>query len=269
MSMLPTMNQIDLAEGRLPETAGECLVDADFLKNSDYKVGRSDSASFRKRMRRLSDTFERRDLIRLWGADSSPCYHLFLSEEAATDRDRLGQGLCCMCRQTALCHGGLYGNCMHRWKGAAGADGRLRKLMMQRIAGYVGAGVEKIKKSRQQARYDEIVDQANEELADADTGTCRMQRQKHRRQLTDAKQELDDGWKQLSDAKEQVKSGKAELQSGKQELLTQQATLNEKKTELENRLEDAGSFSEQQLDQKKKELAGGRKARQRNRSRHS
>ena len=35
MSMLPTMNQIDLAEGRLPETAGECLVDADFLKNSD------------------------------------------------------------------------------------------------------------------------------------------------------------------------------------------------------------------------------------------
>ena len=39
MSILPTMNALTVEEGRMPEKFDECVVDTDFLSESQYKVG--------------------------------------------------------------------------------------------------------------------------------------------------------------------------------------------------------------------------------------
>ena len=39
MSLLPSMNQVQVENGRLPEKSDECVVDADFLSKSTLKIG--------------------------------------------------------------------------------------------------------------------------------------------------------------------------------------------------------------------------------------
>ena len=39
MSILSTMNQVQLEEGRLPESEDECVVDADYLQTSSGEIG--------------------------------------------------------------------------------------------------------------------------------------------------------------------------------------------------------------------------------------
>src|SRR5699024_8720808 len=39
MSLLPTMNQVQLEEGRLPEASDECVVDVDYLQESSLEIG--------------------------------------------------------------------------------------------------------------------------------------------------------------------------------------------------------------------------------------
>lgn len=38
-SILPTMNEVQVEEGRLPKAADECAVDVDFLEAGEYKIG--------------------------------------------------------------------------------------------------------------------------------------------------------------------------------------------------------------------------------------
>ena len=39
MSMLPTMNEIQLEDGRLPNKENECVVDVDYMEKSKLKIG--------------------------------------------------------------------------------------------------------------------------------------------------------------------------------------------------------------------------------------
>lgn len=78
MSLLPTMNQVEVSEGRIPEKENECLVDMDFLKNSDYKVG--DQITFVSgNDADLSDSLKE-ETYTIVGAGSSPCYISFYEE---------------------------------------------------------------------------------------------------------------------------------------------------------------------------------------------
>ena len=75
-SMQPTMNQVTVEEGRMPESPDECLVDADFLETSEYKIGDKitlKSGSDTEITEQLkSDTFT------IVGSASSPFYISFL-----------------------------------------------------------------------------------------------------------------------------------------------------------------------------------------------
>ena len=52
MSMLPTMNEIQLEDGRLPNKENECVVDVDYMEKSKLKIG--DTITFQAvRMPRL------------------------------------------------------------------------------------------------------------------------------------------------------------------------------------------------------------------------
>ena len=74
-SLLPTMNQVDVEEGRMPKAKNECLVDVDFLDSNGYEVG--DQITFISGTE--DDIFDtlKVDTYTITGSASSPCYISF------------------------------------------------------------------------------------------------------------------------------------------------------------------------------------------------
>lgn len=76
MSITENMNTVTVSEGRLPKNDHECLVDKDFLKNSEYQIG--DTITFESGTENdLEDTLKKAD-FKIVGAGNSPLYFSFL-----------------------------------------------------------------------------------------------------------------------------------------------------------------------------------------------
>ena len=70
MSLMPTMNQVQLEEGRLPEAENECAVDVDYLNESSLEIG--DEITFSSGSDDdITDTLKT-DTFTITGAVSSP-----------------------------------------------------------------------------------------------------------------------------------------------------------------------------------------------------
>ncbi|WP_394965867.1 FtsX-like permease family protein [Candidatus Allofournierella excrementigallinarum] len=85
-------------------------------------------------------------------------------------------------------------------------------------------GLEAIKDERVQARYDEIIDEAEAELADA-WAEYNDKKAEAEQELADAEQELKDGWAELADAEQELADAKVEIDNG-------QAVLDTNKNEF-------------------------------------
>ena len=90
--------------------------------------------------------------------------------------------------------------------------------------GAVMDGLEAIKDERVQARYDEIIDEAEAELADA-WAEYNDKKAEAEQELADAEQELKDGWAELADAEQELADAKVEIDNG-------QAVLDTNKNEF-------------------------------------
>ena len=85
--------------------------------------------------------------------------------------------------------------------------------------GAVMDGLEVIKDERVQARYDEIIDDAEAELDDA-WAEYNDKKAEAEQELADAEQELKDGWAELADAEQELADAKVEIDNGQAELDT-------------------------------------------------
>src|SRR5699024_3559150 len=75
MSILPTMNQVQLEEGRLPESEDECAIDVDYLDESDLEIG--DTITLTSGTDdEITDSLKS-DTFTIVGAVSSPVYIAF------------------------------------------------------------------------------------------------------------------------------------------------------------------------------------------------
>ena len=72
MSILSTMNQVQLEEGRLPESEDECVVDADYLQTSSWEIG--DTVTFSSGTEDDITDSLKTDTFTIVGTVSSPCY---------------------------------------------------------------------------------------------------------------------------------------------------------------------------------------------------
>lgn len=75
MSDLPTMNQPDVLEGRMPKKDNECFMDIDFMKMAGYKVG--DTVKLESGTEEGLDKTLKHSSYKIVGAGSSPCYISF------------------------------------------------------------------------------------------------------------------------------------------------------------------------------------------------
>lgn len=217
MSDLPTMNQVDVAEGRMPEKENECLVDVDFLNISGYKVG--DTIELESGTDDPVEDSLKTDIYTIVGAGSSPCY---ISFERGSSMIGTGAVSGYMIVPEKAFSMEVYTECYLTVKGAFGetafTNGYDSKV--ERVVEYV----EGIKKLQCQKRREEIVADAEEEITKAEQELADAK--------TEADQELSDALKKLEDGEQKLADGKQEISDGKKALSNAKSQLNAKQKEL-------------------------------------
>lgn len=231
MSLMPTMNQVQLEAGRLPEAENECAVDVDYLDESSLEIG--DEITFSSGSDDdITDTLKT-DTFTITGAVSSPNYIAFQRGSTTIGNGTVTAFIVVPADSFSL---DVYTEIYAQVDGAKEMtaftdeyDERIRQVMN---------AIEAIKAEREQIRYEEIVEEANEALADA------------RQQVSDAETELEDGKAQaeaeLADARKQLEDAQAEVDSGRQEIEASREQLESSRRQLED--------SQTQVDQGQEEL---------------
>ena len=236
MSLLPSMNQVQVENGRLPEKSDECVVDADFLSKSTLKIG--DRVTLSSGTDKPVTDSLKEDTFTIVGSVSSPCYIGFQRGSTTIGSGNISAFLCVP--EESFCME-VYTEIYAQVKGAEKLtaftdqyDQRIDSVMKE---------VEAIKEEREKARYDEIVTEASEKLADAE------------REITDAEAELEQGkaeaQEKLTAAREKLENAQKELEQAKKELASSQAKIASSKEELEQ--------AQKELNESSGKIAAGEK----------
>lgn len=236
MSLLPSMNQVQVEKGRLPEKSDECVVDADFLSKSTLKIG--DRVTLSSGTDKPVTDSLKEDTFTIVGSVSSPCYIGFQRGSTTIGSGNISAFLCVP--EESFCME-VYTEIYAQVKGAEKLtaftdqyDQRIDSVMKE---------VEAIKEEREKARYDEIVAEASEKLADAE------------KEITDAEAELEQGkaeaQEKLTAAREKLENAQKELEQAKKELASSQAKIASSKEELEQ--------AQKELNESSGKIAAGEK----------
>ena len=236
MSLLPSMNQVQVENGRLPEKSDECVVDADFLSKSTLKIG--DRVTLSSGTDKPVTDSLKEDTFTIVGSVSSPCYIGFQRGSTTIGSGNISAFLCVP--EESFCME-VYTEIYAQVKGAEKLtaftdqyDKRIDSVMKE---------VEAIKEEREKARYDEIVTEASEKLADAE------------KEITDAEAELEQGkaeaQEKLTAAREKLENAQKELEQAKKELASSQAKIASSKEELEQ--------AQKELNESSGKIAAGEK----------
>ena len=228
MSLLPSMNQVQVENGRLPEKSDECVVDADFLSKSTLKIG--DRVTLSSGTDKPVTDSLKEDTFTIVGSVSSPCYIGFQRGSTTIGSGNISAFLCVP--EESFCME-VYTEIYAQVKGAEKLtaftdqyDQRIDSVMKE---------VEAIKEEREKARYDEIVTEASEKLADAE------------KEITDAEAELEQGkaeaQEKLTAAREKLENAQKELEQAKKELASSQAKIASSKEELEQAQKEVNESS--------------------------
>ena len=253
LSMQKNFDQVSLVEGRLPEKAGECLVDEDFLSYTDLKVG--DTVTFHSGDgEALTDSLVT-DTYKIVGIGNSPLYISFGRGNSTIGTGEIS-GFVVV--DKASFDMDVYTEAYVKVSGAEEKTAFTDEY--NNLSDAAKEAVSAIEEERCAARKQEIVDEANEKLADSEKTVNEKSQElenakkelesgksKAAEELEKAKQQLTDGEAELADAKQQIADGETQLADAK-------AQLNEKQAQLDS-VEAQYESGKAQLDQKEQELA--------------
>ena len=253
LSMQKNFNQVSVVKGRLPEKAGECLVDEDFLSYTDLKVG--DTVTFHSGDgEALTDSLVT-DTYKIVGIGNSPLYISFGRGSSTIGNGEIS-GFVVV--DKASFDMDVYTEAYVKVSGAEEKTAFTDEY--NNLSDAAKEAVSAIEEERCAVRKQEIVDEANEKLADSEKTVNEKSQE-----LEDAKKELESGKskaaEELEKAKQQITDGEAELADAKQQiadgetqLADAKAQLNDKQAQLDL-AEAQYEYGKAQLDQKEQELA--------------
>ena len=253
LSMQKNFDQVSLVEGRLPEKAGECLVDEDFLSYTDLKVG--DTVTFHSGDgEALTDSLVT-DTYKIVGIGNSP---LYISFGRGSSTIGTGEISGFVVVDKASFDMDVYTEAYVKVSGAEEKTAFTDEY--NNLSDAAKEAVSAIEEERCAARKQEIVDEANEKLADSEKTVNEKSQElenakkelesgksKAAEELEKAKQQLMDGEAELADAKQQIADGETQLADAKAQLNDKQAQLDSAEAQYES--------GKAQLDQKEQELA--------------
>ena len=253
LSMQKNFDQVSLVEGRLPEKAGECLVDEDFLSYTDLKVG--DTVTFHSGDgEALTDSLVT-DTYKIVGIGNSP---LYISFGRGSSTIGTGEISGFVVVDKASFDMDVYTEAYVKVSGAEEKTAFTDEY--NNLSDAAKEAVSAIEEERCAVRKQEIVDEANEKLADSEKTVNEKSQElenakkelesgksKAAEELEKAKQQLTDGEAELADAKQQIANGETQLADAKAQLNDKQAQLDSVEAQYES--------GKTQLDQKEQELA--------------
>ena len=253
LSMQKNFDQVSVVKGRLPEKAGECLVDEDFLSYTDLKVG--DTVTFHSGDgEALTDSLVT-DTYKIVGIGNSP---LYISFGRGSSTIGTGEISGFVVVDKASFDMDVYTEAYVKVSGAEEKTAFTDEY--NNLSDAAKEAVSAIEEERCAVRKQEIVDEANEKLADSEKTVNEKSQEledakkelesgksKAAEELEKAKQQLTDGEAELADAKQQIADGETQLADAKAQLNDKQAQLDSAEAQYES--------GKAQLDQKEQELA--------------
>ena len=253
LSTQKNFNQVSVVEGRLPEKAGECLVDEDFLSYTDLKLG--DTVTFHSgEGEALTDSLVT-DAYKIVGIGNSPLYISFGRGSSTIGTGEIS-GFVVVDKSSFDMD--VYTEAYVKVSGAEEKTAFTDEY--NNLSDAAKEAVSAIEEERCAVRKQEIVDEANEKLADSEKTVKEKSQEledakkelesgksKAAEELEKAKQQLTDGEAELAEAKQQIADGETQLADAKAQLNDKQAQLSSAEAEYES--------GKAQLDQKEQELA--------------
>lgn len=243
LSFTEDINIPDLQEGRLPENAGECLVEPRFLQETGLSLG--------NKITLYTGTGDYEDALKqseftIVGSANSP---LYIGVERGSSTLGTGKVSYFILLPMESFDMETYTDAYLLFEGAS-------QLMTysdayeELVDGYVDQ-LEPLSEERAQLRGDSIrdeaqeeIDKAKQELADAEEEVA-QELADAEAELSDARKELDDGWaeyrdgedtfnREIADAEQEIADGQKELDDAWQELLDGETELKDARKDLDD-----------------------------------
>lgn len=265
-----TVNKITLVDGRDIENPGECIVDRLMIDKDGYQIGDQLTVTAAGKDEDVSDTLSETTFT-IVGVATSPSYFT-----SARDTTSIGTGQtdAFVYLSPEVFKTEAYSAVYVTVDGAA--DQTAFSDAYDDVVDQVKEKLEAISDEREAARYNGIMDEANEELDDARTKLADAKAEAESEladawsQIQDGEQQLNDGQKELDDnkatyqeqiaaAKEKLSSGEKELQDGQAEIAANEQKLQDGQSQItaaRQQLED----SSKTLEEKQQQYEAGLKA---------
>ncbi len=223
MALTDGINELTLKSGRMPQTDQECLIDDYYMNLREYKIG---------------------DTIEIFsGNDTELSDTVSVSEFTVTGSFTSAEYLSMSMGNTTIGSGKIEGLMAVRPSVFVTdyfteidllVDGAAELLCYsdeyEDLIDEEKDQIEEIRESREQARYDEIIGEANEKLEDA-----KKEYEDGKAKLDDAKKQFEDGEAELNNAKNTYYNGVNELETKKADLAKGESDLAAAKSELETK----------------------------------
>lgn len=245
MSVVEDMNDVVVTEGRMPEAADECLMDAYIMEQSGYQIG--DTIQFKSGDdSEITDTFCQ-DTFTIVGVGNSSAYmSIYRGSSTIGNGDVYGFIVVAPEAFDLSVYSEIYLTVAGAKEVTAFTD------TYDDTVDAVIDRIEEIKGEREKIRHAEVIDEANEELEEG-----RQELEDAKKELADARVETDEklanALRQIQDGESKLADARAQIASGKKEIDQAKQTLNEKQSEL-NAGRQQYEEGKAQLDSGKKEL---------------
>lgn len=251
-SVNETVNQITVTDGKVPEKRGEIFLDYMFAESNGYKIG--DKITLKEDGD--SELLQTVDYT-VCGIGESPLYISYNRGNTTLGSGEVN-GFAYVLPEDfdQEVYTQIYVQ-VHEAKNLISYTDAYENLIEK-----IQARVEGIEEERCQIRYDEVVGEANDKLADAKKELADGKKEADEK-LADAKKELDDGEKKLKDGRKQYKDGKKQLEDAGKELEDGKTQLADAKKQLEDGKSQLASAKEQlasgkeQIASAKEQLSAG------------
>ena len=205
------LNQLTLAEGRLPENPGECVIKSEHLFSESIPIGSTIKLS--EENQNLEETFQTTEYIVVGYVYSS--YYSSIEKETST----IGNGTVGMVmfipeQDFAL---DVYTDMFVTLSDAKALDSLSDPSAYDAAVDPVVSTLEDLGQQRAPLRDKEIREEAQEKIDDAQK-EFEEQKADAQKQLDDARTELDNGWQELDSAKQKLSDGKLALEEARRQL---------------------------------------------------
>ena len=242
---IDSINEVKLLEGQMPQNSDECLVEKAFCEYKNKKVG--DTLTLESD----EDSIVTAKNVKIVGVVNSP---LYITRER--DSSKLGAGKVdyniFMPKESF--DSDIYTEIYIKVKNADNL--KTGSTEYENYIEEIKDKIDSIKEQRQKARYDEVINEANNELEEAEQKLA-DEKNNAQTKISDAENKIEDGKSKLKSAQNTLdankKNAQTEFKNAEKSLIDANAQIAEKTAELEKSKNQANSKI-QELNTNKAEL---------------